>query len=520
MNERLAILAKVRRDIGDDRARARGDLAGRRWSFIPRFGRASSPAAIAKASIDPVGTPSAMREIGRTGLRQYSGYIDEEFLTVLKGRKAIEVWREMSLNDSTVGAMLFAIRMMIRQVKWRVEPGGDDPADVEKAHHLSECIDDMAETWADLIAEVLSFVEMGFSLHEPVFKKRQGASRDPSKDSKFNDGRIGWQKIPGRAQETIDRWLFDDDTGELNGCEQVALPSLDRVTIPSSRFLLFRTTTAKGNPEGQSVLRTAYRSWYFKRRIEEIEGIGIERDLAGLPVAGAPAELFASDADPADAAILEEIRQIVTNIRRDEQDGVVLPLEYDEKGNKKYTLELLTTGGRRQFDTTQIIDRWDKRIAQTVLADVILMGQGAVGSHALADSKTELLAAALGAWLDGIEQMFNRQAIPQLFRLNTFPDTEKLPELKHGDVETADIVRLADYVSKLVTAGALNGVDDEDLENYLRAQANLPKRPEGLEIKDDPPPMPPMPMPDPEPDPEPDPAEGDPDPEPDEGAEA
>ena len=42
--------------------------------------------------------------------------------------------------------------------------------------------------------------------------------------------------------------------------------------------------SARGdNPEGRSILRNAYFSWYFEKKIAEIEGIGIARDLAGLP---------------------------------------------------------------------------------------------------------------------------------------------------------------------------------------------------------------------------------------------
>ena len=68
-------------------------------------------------------------------------------------------------------------------------------------------------------------------------------------------------------------------------------PSYNLYTIPIDKALLFRTKSRKDNPEGRSILRNAYRSWYFKRRIQEVEGIGIERDLAGLPVMYAPADL-------------------------------------------------------------------------------------------------------------------------------------------------------------------------------------------------------------------------------------
>lgn len=64
--------------------------------------------------------------------------------------------------------------------------------------------------------------------------------------------------------------------------------------------MLFRTESVKDNPEGRSILRNAYRSWYFKRRIQEIEAIGIERDLAGLPVIHAPERLEIWDSQDPD----------------------------------------------------------------------------------------------------------------------------------------------------------------------------------------------------------------------------
>jgi hypothetical protein len=443
---------------------------------------------IAKAaSIDPQGAPPSRVEIGSTGLKEYGGILAEEFLTELQGKQALEVYREMRENDATVGAILFAVEMLMRQVDWRVEVNGEEKSDVEKAAFLSECMEDMSTTWADTIAEILTFLPFGHSVHEPVFKSRGGASRDPRRDSKFDDGRIGWQKIPGRAQDTLERWIFHPDTGELDGVVQVALPKMQEVTIPASRFLLFRTTTAKGNPEGRSVLRSIYRSWWFKRRIEEIEGIGIERDLAGLPVASVPAEMMANDASDNDKALLAEITNIVRNIRRDELEGVVFPIDTDEDGHPRYKLELLTSGGRRQLDITGVIDRYDKRMTMSMMADFLMLGQSDVGSFALSSDKTHLFSVAIGAYLDVIEQVFNRQAVPQLFRLNTFPDLDRLPQLVHGDIESADLAALAEFISKLSAAGALSALEDEETENHLRKLAGLPPRPEGLEDEPEPP---------------------------------
>ena len=47
------------------------------------------------------------------------------------------------------------------------------------------------------------------------------------------------------------------------------------------------------------------------------------------------------------------------------------------------------TGGRRQFDTDTIIKRYELRIAQSVLADMILIGHEAVGSYALSQQQNQ-----------------------------------------------------------------------------------------------------------------------------------
>lgn len=89
--------------------------------------------------------------------------------------------------------------------------------------------------------------------------------------------------------------------------------------------------------------------------------------------------------------ILNGLQTQVRNIRRDEMEGVVLP--------DGYKLELLSTGGSRQFDTNAIINRYDNRIAMTVLADFIFLGHEQNGSWALSSDKTELFSMACGAFL-------------------------------------------------------------------------------------------------------------------------
>ncbi|MHB9004800.1 MAG: phage portal protein family protein, partial [Coriobacteriia bacterium] len=223
--------------------------------------------------------------------------------------------------------------------------------------------------------------------------------------------------------------------------------------IPLEKCLLFRTTTRKDNPEGVSVLRKAYREWYFKRHLESIEGIGAERDLAGLPVMYVPAEMLREDASPQDKELIEYCKGLVTSIRRDEQEGLVLPGDNDpESGKPMFRIELLSTGGQRQFDTDKIITRKEVRMAMTMLADFLFLGQNKVGSFALSSDKTEMFSFALGAWMDGICEVVN-PAIRKLLRLNGWKPVKAPPRLYHGDIETVDPKAWSEFLNNIATAG-------------------------------------------------------------------
>lgn len=408
------------------------------------------------------------KEIGRVGQRRYGGIFYEEFLSELRGRKGAEVFTEMSNNDETIGAILFAIEMLVRQASWNVEPGGSTAKDREAAEFVKSCMDDMQQTWIDTISEILSFLTYGWSFHEIVYKRRMGRTKDNRTSSKYDDGLIGWMKLPIRSQETLYQWEYDDQDN-LIGMTQMPPPEFGLITIPMNKAMLFRTRSRKDNPEGRSILRTAYRSWYFKRRIQEIEGIGIERDLAGLPVITTPEGMDIWDKDDEDMnAIRTGLEAMVKNIRRDSTEGLVLPFGY--------TFELTSTGGSRQFDTNSIIARYDTKISQTVLADFIQLGHESVGSFALSSDKTNLFSMAICAFLDIICQTFNSQGIPALIDINGdhFAGVTDYPRLTHGDIEDVDLATVATFIKDMTSIGVI--IPDESLEDYVRQLGKLPKR--------------------------------------------
>ena len=418
-------------------------------------------------------------EVGGTGLKNFNGYIFEEELRQLRSEpERRTIFKEMSQNDPVVGGMLHAIDMLIRQVSWNVQAASDDLEDENNKEFVEEVMQDMSQTWEDLVSEILSFLTYGWSYFELVYKFRSGFKTEPRLSSQFNDNRLGWRKIPIRSQDSLLRWEMQDDGG-IAGMIQNPAPSFIEYFIPIEKALLFRANTFKNNPEATSVLRSAYTSYYFKKRIQTFEAIGIERDLAGFPVIYAPAEWTDQNADADLKTAYSNLKNMAKRIKRDEQEGTVLPSIYDENSNQLLRLELLSSGGKRQFDTSAIIERYDQRIAMSILADFMLLGTGKVGSFALAQTKQEIFQQSLEAWTGMIASVFNRHAIPRLFKLNGIT-AEKLPKIVPAKVEVPDLEELGKFIKDLSGAN-IDLSNDIELENQLRESAGLVPRPEDTE---------------------------------------
>jgi len=411
--------------------------------------------------------------LGFSGLKQFGGVIDEEWHPKLRGTYGPKLFREMSDNSSVIGSIAFIIQALVRQVDWRVEPASADRRAVEEAAFVESCLIDLSHTFEDFISEVLSMFPYGWSLFETVYKIRRGPDGEPSTRSSFTDGKIGWRKIALRAQDTLDRWEFDEEDSGLRGMWQ-ADPSTGKTAfIPIEKAILFRTSTYKNNPEGRSLYRNAVVDYFYLKRISEIEAIGIERDMTGLLTMEVPEELLRPDAEASARGLLSALQTMLGQLKRDEREYAIVPPELDKEGKPTgYKLKLLSTGGRRQIDTNEVKLYYKVNILQTVMAQFIQLGMTGVGSFALSSDQTNLFAVALGSFLDIIGSTFNRFGMARLMTLNSVP-RELWPTLEHGDIESQPLAEIGAFIQSLATSGI--DVTDDALARKLFEIAKLPQ---------------------------------------------
>ena len=397
----------------------------------------------------------AKSTLGIAGDNTHNGQIRaDEFLPELRGKKAIRKYREMRDNDSTVGAVMYSVEQILRDVDLHVKPVDDSDAAKVEADFIKSVLDDMDHTLDDHIAEALSFLSYGFGWFEVIYKRRVGPNeRSDKKHSKYTDGRIGVRKIASRAPWTINKFDVDQKTGDVLGIEQSVGLMASRNYIPLNKSLYYRTTSLNGDPSGRSILRNAYTSYEYLNNLQAIEAIAVERELAGIPVARIPAEYLSGDASSAQSGFVHNLQQILRDVKFNEQGYIILPSDtYPDKdgapsSTRLVDIELMASNGKRNIDINPIVSRYQHDIARSVLSEFLLLGSSG-GSYALSKSKTDLFLRALESYIQAIVDVLNKQLVERLWQLNGL-NYDLMPTITAGDVAPHDLREVAAFLRNL-----------------------------------------------------------------------
>jgi len=412
--------------------------------------------------------------LGWSGLKQHGGTLDDEFHRALKGERGKKILREMADNDPIVGTIIQGVSTFVRQTEVHLRNPSETPAGAENAEFVAQCLDDMSASFDDVLSELMrSLIVFGFGYLELVYKLRDGDNPDARRNSDYDDGKVGWRKWGMRPADTIQRWSFDDDGG-IKGAYQL-LQSGGEVFLPIEKCLLFRTEIINGNPEGRSMLRNSFTSYYYAKNLREIEAIGIERDMTGLPVLRVPPAIMAASTGSREAAIRADLEKLGQQIKRDERAFMMLPAREYGGQTTGYDFELMASPGTHSVDTDTVIRRYESRMAMPLLAEVMFLGvdgsQGLGGT--LGEVKLEMFERSITALLERIAAPINDFAIPRLMRLNGSMDREVYPTFTFGPVSRPRLAELGQFLQQTVSSMVIT--PDRTLENYVREQAGLPQ---------------------------------------------
>jgi len=443
--------------------------------------------AIEKA-VSPLDQPERFRmgEIGSIGRPTFAGVTQDELKRELNWPQSINTFKSMT-EHSAVNAPLTLFENIISKATWNYKPP-EEPTEQEKeqAKIINQMMQDMEQPWSEFVRDTLSANIFGFSVHEKVFRKRLKAN-----GSLYDDGVIGWKKLPIRVQESISKFLFSDDGNEIIGVQQNLSAINDiynrfskrsnLINLPRSKFMLFRTGKHRGDPFGKSPLRDAYLAWRFLTALEELEATGVAKDLNGLPVLYLPAQYLAADAPPEVQAIRLYYENVMRNLQMNEQSAVILPQVIDSESRMPmFKLDLLSVDGKKNFDISKIKEYYKNLIFTSLFADVLQMGQSTTGSFALGAIKNSLSGAYAERLISNIAEVLQNDLIKMTYELNGW-ETSRMGKFDFDGIEPADLETFSKAVQRMGATGYIP--KSLDVVNAVLESLGIDTLPEGTDIE-------------------------------------
>lgn len=423
-------------------------------------------------------------ESGYMGLSIFSGVSTDEIKRELNFPYNIKIYKEMSYH-SAINASLTLFENIVGKATWSFKPPVDATAEeIKQCKLVQSMMDDMEHTWPEFIRDTLSMNIFGFTVHEKVYRKRLKAN-----GSMFDDGLIGWKKLPIRAQETIQKFIFSDDGNEIRGVKQNLSGVTDlynryenRVTneviMARAKFMLFRAGRHRGDPFGKSPLRDAYLAWRFLTALEDLEAVGVAKDLNGLPILMLPPQYLSEDATPEQKAIKTYYENAMRNLQMNQQSAMILPNAYDPDSKKPlFSLELLSVDGKKAFDISKIKEYYKNLIMTSLFSDVLIMGQSATGSFALGAIKNSLSGAASEGMIKVICEVINQDLIKQTYELNGW-DVSRRGTMDYDNLEDADLETLSKFLQRTASVGLIE--KDREVLNFVRSSMGVDVLPNDL----------------------------------------
>jgi hypothetical protein len=378
-------------------------------------------------------------ELGRTATRyRYMG--TTEYNPKWMGLQGLRVADEMRRSDGQIRAILRLVKTPVLAGSWYIEPASDSPQDQEIAKFVWDNLTKwMSTSWPQLLTEALAHLDFGWYCFEKVYDFRTVNGQN----------RVIWKKFAPRHPMDAGDWVFDDEGGPNGIYFPAAGDGGEEVYIPIDKLLLFINDKEGGNWEGVSILRPAYKHWFYKDNLYKIDAIQKERHGVGVPLIKLPPNYSSDDKKVAN--------ELGSNLRTNEKAHVVLPPGWD--------IMMLRLEGS-PVDVMKSIEHHDTLIARTILAPLLS-----------SDSEDTFLKATRYIAYQ-VRDVFNRYAIPQLVDFNW--DVDEYPELRVRRIgETVDWRTISFAIRNLVGANVI--IPDERMESYFREELDLPRKDKGTE---------------------------------------
>lgn len=378
----------------------------------------------------------AVREMGYSSPSPWTAWTRVENVDKLRDKQGIRTYYDMKRADGTVRGALRLLKTPIQAAEWFVKPASDSAIDRNIAEFVEENLfDKLNVSWSRLMEDILTMCEYGYAPFETVY------GIDP-------DGKMRLKKLSHRHPLDVREWIYDG-TGGPNYLvmEPLEISGWNEIVIPISKLVVFVFEQEGGDLRGTSILRSAYKHYYYKDTLYKIDAIQKERHGIGVPLIKMPMGFTEEDRKLAD--------ELGRNLRTNERAHITIPSNWE--------VSFADLKGQ-PVDCMKSIEHHDKKIMSNMLAEFLEGTRDRADAQDLFFKSTRYIAQTIAS-------TFNQHCIKQLvdfnFQRGGYP---KLMIRRIGEWE--DIRTMTFGVRNLVGAQMLT--PDDKLEEWVRDQLFLP----------------------------------------------
>lgn len=333
---------------------------------------------------------------------------------------------EKMMKDGQVKAGMDMIKLAVSARGFTVT--GDTPETKQYADFINANFETIRGNMEDVLGEMLTALEYGYSCTEKVFE--------------LDEGKIKLRKMkvlnPHTVQAKTDRF------GDL----EFVLQSIGskQIKIPADKILWYAYDKRFGNPYGQSALRTVYKHWFIKDKMYRFANIAYER--YGTPL------LVGNVADAKDVGKMKQLLSKINGLT-----GLAI------SGGDSVTA---IQGSNADF--VGYIEHHDRKIMESLLVPPMLMstGRGQNGSYALSSNQFDIFIIRLEALQRDLKALIEEQIIRPLIDLN-FPNVKAYPSFNFKPFTDEDTEKMARVFQMLITAQVVDAS-----EEWIREELGFP----------------------------------------------
>lgn len=422
------------------------------------------------------GRTSPFRRKGAPGTAIYSGYIEnKEKSGDLYGTSKYRTFSDILANVSIVAAGTRYFLNLLAKAGWAVEPADESDQAKQIAEAIEFAIFNMKTPWHRVVRRAAMYRFYGFATQEWTAKR-------------LDNGTIGFDDITPVAQLTVEQWDCDE-FGEIRGIVQRRPQDFERIYLPREKLVYLVDDSLNDSPEGLGLFRHIAEPARRLQRYEQLEGIGFDTDLRGIPVGRAPYAQMKNQkfTDEEIDAATQHLESFVEDHIRTTKTGLILDsMTYQAQDEaqrptnvKQWDVDLLKMSSSSMPEAANAIERLNREIARVLGVEQLLLGERSVGSFALSKDKSNNFALIVDGTLLELSEQFEKDILTPLFALNGWP-IEMMPTIKTEAIRYRDIEQITGALKDLAASGAPLSPDDPAAD-VVRSIMGLPERPEDLD---------------------------------------